>query len=356
MPDPISIDPSMLSDDDRANFLKSDDLKDAKQDEAKEADPVEQSKETTLKVPEGKFASPERDSRARRVLGNIEGFEFYRPLDIDAPDALDLYVESPEGEQFTIAKTLIDFNDSSNSYEVDTHKYHYYINRVKEFNKYGDMASIMEAYENDLENYKAEYISKKAERSNLHHIHTGHFDDGENGLDYEYIHQRREGDCILATTLNTMSLNSDGHLPMTILESRAQAIMLRNDRQESYDDIMDNDSHLNTHDFAYLLAELSGRELQTEDLNIDGRNRSEREIKLEILERLNKLADSNYKTMAIGTGNHARAIKDIGNRGYALIDPLNREGVTIVSVEEILNFFAPQCVGKESRDNFFYII
>lgn len=194
MSDPTSIDPSMLSDDDRDKFLPSDGQR--KSEKADNA--TDQQKGTVLKVPEGKFASPERDSRARRVLGHIEGYEFYRPLDIDTPDALDLYAESPEGERFTIAKTLIDFDDSSNSYEVDTHKYHYYKNRVKEFNEIGDMT--------------------------------------------------------------------------------------------------------------------------------------------------------------IGTGNHARAIKDLGDKGYALIDPLNRDGVTTVSVEEVLDLFAPQCVGKEHRDNFFYIV
>jgi hypothetical protein len=315
--------------------------------------------ETEIQIPEGKFESPEKkQGRSRKPIGQVEvpGFgelEFFMPNDILEPDGLDLVALNKGGEEFNCIKFLLNYNDEEK-------KYGGVIKKEKLFDVARDnkkFLEIIDQYQLELTQNTNLYIKKRVELSNNHLIRVGHFQEGNEEKSFEFIHQQKPGDCILATTLNTLSFNEKGHLPFTINELRRVAIDLRKGRDEDTSDIKRPDSSLNFRDFVYLFAELTGRKPKQEDvISVSGVNRTGNQIKLDILDIFDKLAASDYRTLAIGTRNHARSLKYLEDGNFALIDPMSKRGVKVMSLHEAHDFLFRECQGTERDHNSFYII
>lgn len=357
MPDPTSIDPSMLSDEDRARFLQNDEQRNA--EETEDGGITARQQERTLKVPEGKFASPET-RRAGKIIGHINilgagRYEFFIPADSLEPDGLDLIMLDEDGNELNCVKLLLDYDDNSGRYE---YKFFPNENLPDEFYINGNLEEIVDRYKQEVSHSVNHYVSKRVERSNNHLIRTQHYNHNGEQKDFEQIHQQRGGDCILATTLNTLSFNENGHLPFTTTDLRKTAILLRGDRNKGAADIQQPDSPLDKEDFIYLLANLTARKPRQENIiTINGLNRPDNQISLDIIDVLDKLADSDYQTLAIGTSEHARALRYFGDTGdYVLIDPLKRGGIQKKTPEEIIGFLTNECRGAEADNNMFYIV
>lgn len=350
MPDPkFPIDPSMLSENDKKNFLNMDE-QDSSQDTQSWA-------ERTLKAPEGKFASPER--RAGKPMGYINipeagRYEFFIPDNILESDGMDLIILDEDGTESTCVKLLLNYNDQTGNYSPE-----YFVKDLPdEFYTNGDLPGIINSYKQEVQQNIGTYVAKRTERSNNHLIRTQHYNDNGKQMDFEQIHQQRAGDCILATTLNIMALNEDGHLPYTISELRQVAIGLRREKGQDYSDIQNPDSPLDKSDFIYLLSTLSGRQPRQENIiTVEGQRRTDAQIIDDINKVLDRLASSDYKTIAIGTSYHARGLRYFEDTdSYVLIDPMNRNGIKSMSTEETFRFLLSECRGAVADDNMFYVI
>lgn len=315
-------------------------------------------KNSQIVVTEGKLSSTEKQHKDVKPLGEINvpkfgRYEFFIPNNILDHNALDLIERDEDGAEESLIRALLNYDDARRDYKL---VFKTNPSVMELFQQDSNMDSINDAYFVEADKKSKEYIAKRRELSNNHIIRVGRFIENGHPKDYEYIHQQQAGDCILATTLNTLSFNENGHLPFTIAEMRKLAIALRKGRGKNSDDILKPDSWLENEDFIYLLSSLTARPATQKKIRtIDGENRQRNEVSLEVVSLLDSLAGSDYKTLAMGTRNHARALKDLGDEGYVLIDPLIGPAKKM-SVEETVDFITNQCIDRQKNDNFFYII
>ncbi len=318
------------------------------------------SEEGEIRIPEGKFESPEK--RAIKPLGEIEEFEFFIPASVEEEDGMDLIVKSPDGKEKSCIKYLINYIDEKEDYDVK------YIPEIEELKDIFKERGFLDKFEEIIDRYQCEvnvdsqfglgkYIESRKEESNNHLIRAGEFETGDIKKDFEFIHQQRGGDCILATVLNTISFNEQGHLPFTIKQLREIAIKKRRESGKSSHDIESADSPLEYEDFIYLLLDLTGRNPKQENVvTINGRQEKEKIVE-KILDLREKLISSDYQTLAVGTKGHATSIRRFRETGeYALIDPFNRDGARKMSDKEVWQYLLKRCEEEHKDKNFFYII
>lgn len=186
-------------------------------------------------------------------------------------------------------------------------------------------------------------------------IHTNMQMDGQT-RNVELIHQLRSGDCVPAAFVNACSFIFDGHLPMTINEVRYSAIRMRREHGESFQDIVQPDSPLSYKDTIRLFSSIYGEEPQQEDiLTIEGRltNASRQSKSIDILEYLDT-----YKSglMVTGLGEHCRAVKKLEGDQYALIDPMNSNGISVINTEQMVVFMSQLMANRPPESNFFFFV
>lgn len=175
----------------------------------------------------------------------------------------------------------------------------------------------------------------------------------------ELIHQVRAGDCILANFLNTVSIELDGRLPMTVNEARQAAIRLRQAQGQDISDIITPDSPLDYKDVVNLFSSIHGKTPKQEDvLTLEGRNKSYDQLRVDAVEVLEYLDTYDSGLCTTGLGYHSRTIKRMERDldRYAIIDPMNPNGFQFMDTPQIMEFLATHIANQPKENNFFFFV
>lgn len=180
--------------------------------------------------------------------------------------------------------------------------------------------------------------------------------------DIELIHQLRAGDCGLACFLNThsftdaMRFNTDGRLPMTITAARQLAINLRREEGEDYREIVHPDSPIYYKDAVRLFGRIYfGRPKQEDIVTIEGRGKSTLDLQRSAMGIIDKLDEYRSGLCVTGLRYHCRSLLRLPTE-YALIDPMNSQGVQFMHPKEVLFFLVDHMRGAEADKNFFFFV
>jgi len=186
-------------------------------------------------------------------------------------------------------------------------------------------------------------------------IHQNLTIDGQN-RNLELIHQRRAGDCVAAAFVNTCSLELGGKLPMTISEVRSSAIQTRREHGEEFRDIAFADAPLSYTDTVRLFSSIHGIPPQQEDiLTIEGRL-SDRTRQIKALDLLEYLDTYSSGLMVTGLQEHCRVVKKMPGATYAVIDPMNPQGVNTMNTEQIVPYIGALMANRPPNSNFFFFV
>jgi hypothetical protein len=176
------------------------------------------------------------------------------------------------------------------------------------------------------------------------------------------LHQLRPGDCVLANFLNTQSLetaikfNTDGQLLMTVQEARQAAIRMRQRDGEDWRDIISPDSALSYSDVIRLFSNIHEIPPQQDDImTVEGRRDMTR-LQLAAIGVLEYLDTYKSGLCSVGLGYHSRSIRKLHGDNYALIDPMNPNGVEFMQTRSLMQFLATQMSGHPPNDNFFFFV
>jgi hypothetical protein len=174
---------------------------------------------------------------------------------------------------------------------------------------------------------------------------------------YEYIHQQRSGDCVLANFLNTWSFVHDGVLPMSVNEARYGAMNLRKDEGIDASSIQTIDSGLSQEDTVLLFSQLSDETVNWEEdvLSIEGQLDA-RQRQLKAIDILEYLATYNSGVCVTGLREHSRTIVKLRGDAYALLNPTNSEGLLLYDTERLTGLLTDLIANQPPESNFFYFV
>jgi hypothetical protein len=192
--------------------------------------------------------------------------------------------------------------------------------------------------------------------NNFHNIiHRDVIIDGRQ-RNIELIHQLRSGDCVPSAFVNTCSIELDGKLPMTINEVRSSAIRMRREQGEEFRDIAFANAPLSYKDTVRLFSSIHGQEPKQEDiLTIEGRlsNVTRQTKAVDILEYLDTYPSG---LMVTGLQEHCRAVKKLQGDNYAVIDPMNPQGLSSMNTEQMVVFLGGLMANRPPDSNFFFFV
>jgi hypothetical protein len=199
--------------------------------------------------------------------------------------------------------------------------------------------------------------NKSGYEQNFHNVSTREFTINGQQRNIELVHQIREGDCIPANFLNTASVEFDGHLPASIKEARNFAIRKRQEQGKDISDIVLPDSPLDYGDVVNLFSTLYGQPPTQEDvLTVEGRNKSNIDLQMDSLNILEYLDTYKSGLCTTGLGRHSRTIKKLAGDNYAIIDPMNENGIEFKNTDQMVGFLSGYMANQRENENFFFFI
>ena len=306
--------------------------------------------------------TPESAGQHRAVLGTLElnthDTHEVRRLEFSLADDhrsdLNLYV-TDRSTRICLVQLQVDYDPARGHHQAQL-----VISNKPLFDMVNDNPAFSDIWNSYLENVARDsqsFIHKWDNESNSHQVHVQDLRLNGEIRRVELIQQVRAGDCVLATFLNTWSIEHGGQLPMSVAEARALAIKLRRLEDRNADDIRAPDSPLSHADVVRLFSLIHGQTPRQEDiLTIDGLRKTTAEVQLEMLDVLEYLDTYSSRLCTIGLRGHSTSIKKLPGDSYALIDPIARPVVRILTTEQVVSYLADLCEGQARNDNFFFFI